>query len=317
MIPVTLSPTTSSSTTLLRPTTPPEPAAVADLLLRHATGSTGADVGQLRAGVAALRQTSPSFAAQTADVLAARLSPVEAGALAASDDDGGDRLNFLEFISTFFRSFSPDLAAAEGATFAGDLAGVSSLADAPPSVTFTSGTQDLFDHQWSNSLPNGYPDEQGGMLVYDPDTGVVRLTNLEELFTIGGDGASFAPDRYVGDPDETATLGVFHTHPYSEAEGGYTDVSFSGGDFAAMLNEGDAVSVVQSGDRQFMLLRTGDTPPGLDPATVRDEVDGKFAELLEQGHDFAEASRMSAEWGARQYGMAYYEGANGTLNRVA
>ena len=314
---IALSPSpTASSATLLRPTTAIDPAAVADTLLLQTSTPLGVDVGALRAGVTAIAQTSPSFASSTRDALAARLSPVEAGALAADDDTGGIS-NFFELLIAIIRGFSPDIARAEGATFAPELTGVTSPADAPPSVTFTSGTQALFDRQWDRSLPDGYPDEQGGVLVYDPDTGVVRLTNTQEAYSFGADGGSFTPDRYVGDPDETATLGVFHTHPYSEAEGGYTGVSFSGGDFAAMLAEGDTMAVVQSGDRQFMLLRTAETPEGLDPAMVQDRIDNRFEALLERGHSFDEASRLAAQFGAREYGMAYYEGSGGTLTRVA
>lgn len=316
MNPVSSAPVTPVTTAVLPKPAPTslDPRAIADTLLLHAVSPYGPDIGQLRAGVSLIGETSRPLADATRNALSTQLSPLQAGALtAAADEDSG---GIFDFIIDLVRSFSADAARAEGATFASDLDGIASPSGAPSSVTFTSGTQNFFDRQWDNSLPGGYPDEQGGTLVFDRDTGLIRLVNLEGGFSFSRGGGTFTPDRYVGDSAEIGTLGVFHTHPYSAAEGGYTGVSFSGGDFAAMFEAGDTMEVVQSGDQQFMLLRTEKTPTNLDPAVVGERVDARFESLLDRGYDFAEASNLAAEWGAREYGLAYYEGSNGTLNRV-
>lgn len=303
---------TSSTTTLPSERPSLEPGAIADALLRHSSTPQGVDLTQLRAGVRTIGDVSPTIATATQAVLQARLSPVEAGELSS---DGPGFFPF-PFSLDFFRYVAAAIAQNQGATFAQDLFGTRSPADAPPSVTFPEGLNERFQTQMNNSLPGGYADEQGGTLTYDKGFGTLGLANPEGAFDFGG-GGSFTPDRDLSNPDTFGVLGAFHTHPYSEAEGGFTGVSFSGGDVATMLAQGDTMAVVQSGDRQFMLVRTAQTPANVDHQAIANQIDDRSAQLQRQGVDFVTANNQAVEEAAQRLGLAYYEGSNGTLNRVA
>jgi hypothetical protein len=275
MNPVSLDPAVSTATTTALPAEAPslEPGAIADALLR--------------------------------------LTPVEAGALSASDEPFFP----YPFSLDFFRFIGASLSAQQGATFAQQLTGIDSPAGAPPSVTFPDGVNERFQEQWDNSLPGGYADEQGGTLTYDKMFGTLGLTNLEGGFSFGG-GGSFTPDRSLSSPDAFGVLGAFHTHPYSQTEGGFTGVSFSGQDVATMLAQGDTLAVVQSGDEQFMLVRTDETPTNIDPQAVGNQIDARSAELQRQGVDFVTANNQAVQEAADRLGLAYYAGSDGTLDRV-
>lgn len=286
-----------------------EPDAVADGLLRHATTTQGTDVNALRVGIDTLARANPALANAASSAVTAQLSPVEAGTFAGSAIGFGG--NFWDSILDFVDKVIADSARAEGASFQSDVTGAASPSDAPRSVQFSSGVQQTFQEQWINSLPGGNALEQGGTLTFNRETGTIGVTNL------GGHGSTagtFSPDYSLSDRQNLA--GVFHTHPYSEAEGGFRDVSFSGGDIGIMLQEGHQMAVVQSGDTQFMILRTDATPAGLDGRAVAAEVDARFEELLGNGVDFAEASRTAAQEAADKYGLAYYQGSNGSLTRI-
>ena len=86
--------------------------------------------------------------------------------------------------------------------------------------------------------------EQGGRIVDDKDGKRVIRTGA------GGSGSISLPDEKAGD----TTLGTFHTHPYSRAEGSALGVSFSGGDITNFIagSQGD-VKYVGAGSCIFAL----------------------------------------------------------------
>lgn len=181
--------------------------------------------------------------------------------------------------------------------------------DAPGEITLAPELNKQFGQLWNSSFPNGNSQEYGGTLVRNSD-GSLSLVN-----TGGGTSGSFSPNRNAGSGQKIE--GVFHTHPYDASEGGHTNVSLSGGDAAYMINKGDKVIIAQSGEGQFMYLRTDKTPANVDYTAMNNQQNARVGQLVGQGHNFDEASRIAAKENAQNNGMAYYEGKNGKLARVS
>lgn len=178
--------------------------------------------------------------------------------------------------------------------------------DAPNEIDLSS-MQGTFDQLWGDSFPNGESQEFGGTFVKDIDSGEYSIINTQ-----GGTGGTFMPDYNI--PDGKEFVGVFHTHPYDALEGGHTGVSFSAGDIANSLNTDRKMAVVQSGDQQFMLLRTAETK-AVDRATFIQGIDDRFAELYD-GTNFVAANNQAALEAAKANGLAYYKGSNGKFTRI-
>ena len=186
---------------------------------------------------------------------------------------------------------------------------ISDPGDAPESITLSSQTNTEFNELWDKSFPNGTSQEHGGTLVRGKDN------NINLINKGGGTSGSFSPNRNVGEEQEI--VGVFHTHPYDKTEGGYTNVSLSGGDGAYMINTGDSVMIAQSGNGQFMYLRTEQTPKTIDHNKLNTDQNNRVYEIMKNdGKSFDEASRIAASETAKNNGLAYYEGTDGTFNRV-
>jgi hypothetical protein len=197
-----------------------------------------------------------------------------------------------------------------------DVTGVGTIPIVPqyaPERIDLSALQRDFDAQWSNSFPGGRSLEQGGTLVSN------NLGNVSMIHPGGVPGESkrdsFRADLST-DPDQKL-LGVFHTHPYDSTEGGHTGVSMTGGDAASLINNHAwNVIIAQSGNEQFMYLRTGITRNYVDGKAVKDLRDQRVRQLMEQGLSLSYASKIAAKETAQTYGLAYYEGTNGVFTRV-
>lgn len=111
-------------------------------------------------------------------------------------------------------------------------------------------------------------------------------------------------------------LGIFHTHPYDQSEGGYTGVSLSGGDAAYLINNKQNMIIAQSGTEQFLYLRTAETPSFVDPAALNNAQNDRISQLVTNGGNFSQASKTAAIETAKANGLAYYEGAGRLLTRV-
>lgn len=183
----------------------------------------------------------------------------------------------------------------------------SSPADAPMSVD-ASLLQPRFEALWGASFPGGRSMEHGGTLVRDKDE-MAWLVNEG-----AGTSGSFMPSLDVA--KEQSVLGVFHTHPYDASEVGFTGVSLSGGDAGYMINNKQAAIIAQSGEQQFMYLRTLKTPSSVDASALNTAQNTRMIELIEAGSDFGAASKVAAMETAKNYGLAYYEGSKGVLSRV-
>lgn len=119
---------------------------------------------------------------------------------------------------------------------------------APRVIRFSPSNQNLFQLERAMSFPGGHSKEQGGTIVSD-SRGVLSVQNLGGL---GSDKGEFSPNLAPAKPDSYRTVGMFHTHPYDHSERGYSGVSFSGGDFACLINYSLTISVVQSGPRTLL-----------------------------------------------------------------
>lgn len=191
------------------------------------------------------------------------------------------------------------------------------LSDSPKTVEVPKVLNDGLADAWKDSFPNGRSQEQGGMLVQKGDG------TLEFRRGAAGDSGSFSPN--YGDLKDGETLiGLVHTHPYDATEGGHTDVSFSGADIANLVSRRDPMKMVQSGDGQFMVIRTQEFDARvnkLDDAgkqQLYDDMKADYQRVFNQDtdkHTFAERNDRAAESVAKKYDLAYYTGKNGSLNR--
>ncbi|MDT3337935.1 RHS repeat-associated core domain-containing protein, partial [Shewanella sp. SP1S1-7] len=159
---------------------------------------------------------------------------------------------------------------------------------------------------WDKSVESGYI-EYGGTIVD-------LFKRILLVNTGSGTGKTFTPDLKVR--GSMNILGTVHTHPYSEAEGGFTGVSFSGEDIAYLINNKHSIAITMSGTSQFMLMRTASSPAEVDHNRFGRLQNIRIAELVNNGLDNSQASRIAASETAKQYGLAYYEGTNGVFKKV-
>jgi hypothetical protein len=165
---------------------------------------------------------------------------------------------------------------------------------------------DSMQNSYKNSFPEGKSQEHGGTLVKDKQ-GRIKVVNES-----AGTSGTFTPNRSV-DADDII-FGTYHTHPYDKSEGGYKGVSFSGGDIAYANHYKEQI-YVDAGSKQFMVMPTNKTP-NVDAATLNNEWNSEFQKMLADGNDLPEASAIATKKVTKKYGMAYYEGKNGTLKLI-
>lgn len=178
---------------------------------------------------------------------------------------------------------------------------------APAQVKLPANVNSSMQTSFTNSFPGGKSQERGGTLVRDAGG------NVKVIHESTGTTGTFSPNRTAG-PGETI-IGTYHTHPYDASEGGHKGVSFSGADIYYASHYKEPI-YVDAGDRQFMIMPTQATP-AMDPAVVNAEWEAERQKAVAAGKSFPESSREASNAIAKKYNMAYYEGSNGTLNRVS
>lgn len=183
-----------------------------------------------------------------------------------------------------------------------------SIADAPAEVQLSGEVIGAMAVAWSQSLPGDKSQEFGATLIENSD----GTTSVVNPGTDANSGA-FTPNRDV--PPGAKVMGNIHTHPYSAAEGGNTNVAQSAGDFYYQNYYDDRTGMVQSGDGQFMLMKTDTTPKNVPEDDFKNKYKGYFDNATGNGKDFDEASREAARQTATDYGYAYYEGKGGKLTK--
>ncbi|UVO49641.1 hypothetical protein M0208_03620 [Sphingomonas sp. SUN019] len=305
----------SGSSPLTQPTqtNTADPAGHASRLVAGAQTPLGTDLSKIHADIAELARHDPAFARDTHAAVAQQLDPVDAGNfLSGIFDKIGDFFGGLVGkVREAVQEARTEGTDGKPATSGVDLATTPATpADAPATINFSRSAQATFDQQWADSFPGGSAKEQGGTLVFDKTTGQIDVIN------IGGNGSTagtFTPDYTIPDPSKTGLLGVFHTHPY---DSGDTGISFSGADVAVMINEDHPLIMAQSGDRQFVMMQTEQTPANVDYTKLNNDQNARISELVGEGQSFADAASQAASEVATKYHLAYYEGSNGQLSRI-
>jgi len=195
---------------------------------------------------------------------------------------------------------------------AADFATRKTPADAPGAIQFSPTLQGQFDVSWSRSFPGGRSKEQGGTIVTD------RQGNLsvQNIGGVAADRKTFTPDYTMKDPAKFTPIGVFHTHPYDRSEGGYTGIAIDGGDAGGLIDSPAKFCVVQSGEKQFMFMKTSVTPQRVNWDALHMEGQRDSDAFGAKGNNFADSSAKAAIEIAAKYGLAYYEGHHGHFTRV-
>jgi hypothetical protein len=100
-------------------------------------------------------------------------------------------------------------------------------------------------------------------------------------------------------------IGTFHTHPY---ERGLTGMAFSGEDIASAINEEEWISLAQSGDEVFALIRTDKTVPFVDSHAVASQLSHLYNAFLNTDLSPQSALRIANLQICSTYGLAFYAG---------
>lgn len=154
---------------------------------------------------------------------------------------------------------------------------------------------------WERSIRDidqGRVVEWGGVLVLD------AAGNLKLINKTAGTADSIDLDVSRISEDETF-VGTFHTHPY---ENGLTGMAFSGADFAHAINRGNILTLVQSGELIFGLIRTEKTPASVDRGELIQELDALVVDCLAEGMFPDEAAFEANLDMCARYGLAFYWG---------
>ncbi len=183
------------------------------------------------------------------------------------------------------------------AALLGCLKGFVAPHDLPDTLYFAPDLWQAMDDLWQRSverISEGIVSEWGGLLqVWRGRLRLVYVTSgsAEGLRLIMPTGGHF--------------VGTFHTHPHV---GGHTGIGFSGADLADMANQGERISLVQSGQHTFMLLRTANTPSNLSVAEWRDRMNTRFGQAYLERRDILAASLLANRVICQELALALYYG---------
>ena len=187
--------------------------------------------------------------------------------------------------------------------------------DAPDSIRVPQEVVDGMQDAWDDSMPGGRSQEQGGIIVEEDD-------QYEWKRGDAGDSGSFSPN-YDDLEDGEDLVGVGHTHPYDETEGGFEDVTFSGQDLARLVFVEDDIAVVQSGESLFLAARTQEFDQMLEGLSEKDKLAlfNEMKDTFDEAYGDAKGSfqdrvRAGVLAVVDEYHLLYYEGKGNTLHRV-
>jgi hypothetical protein len=170
--------------------------------------------------------------------------------------------------------------------------------DALPDVlTLDDTLWQAMDDLWQRSvarLAEGIVVEWGGLLE-------LRHGCLGLVGPVGGTAESLRLVVPVG----SQIVGSFHTHPDPS---GYTGIGFSGADCADMANQDELISLVQSGQDVFMLLRTETTPSALNVDEWRTRMNTLFEQAYRSRRNILAASLIANRAICQELALALYYG---------
>jgi hypothetical protein len=167
---------------------------------------------------------------------------------------------------------------------------------APSVIKLPDSVQKQADAAWlAAAQPNG---ARGiNTVLADKKTGALSIVPLDSKY----------------DSDKFKIVGEII--PYANSAGAvYTPEV--GGDAAVMVQGKDNFFIGQNGEMQAMMVRTDKTPKSLDAVAIKNEFANNYNERVTAGFSANDAVRYANMEMAEKYGFAYYEGKNGTLNRV-
>jgi hypothetical protein len=188
-----------------------------------------------------------------------------------------------------------------------------SKASAPVSVTLPKEFSKGLKKAWDDSLPGTTSKEQGGILVSTADGSYKwkpGTTSTSGTFTIN-----------YGDVAQGETLvATAHTHPYSAAEQGHTNVAFSGDDMANFVTGVERIKVVRSGSGEFLIAKTkewDDDVKGRSAAKIT-ELEDAIKKTWKDAYDaypggVPASSQAAAKAVAKKFNLLYYSGSGGAL----
>lgn len=185
-----------------------------------------------------------------------------------------------------------------------------SLADLPQSVSISEEACKSMQEMWGKSFDaDGNSTEVAGTLALDPDGNLVVLNQT------GGTPDDSTPSTDV--PDGYTYIGTVHTHPYGKKDGDWdgVNVPFSDGDFSTLDDYNESVSMVQSGDNKYVLVKTKESIQPTDAEAekaYKDVFDPEYQAQIDAGKTPAEAANIAGEKAtaavAEKYKWGYYKG---------
>ncbi len=153
---------------------------------------------------------------------------------------------------------------------------------------------------WERSIldtEDGRVTEWGAVLALD------SKGNLQLVNEVEGDSNGVMISSAV--EEDCTFVGTFHTHPYKD---GTTGMAFTGADIASMINSGERIAIVQSGEYVFTLLRTPETLSSVDwlilVSWFNTMYRGHFADMMSK-QEAALAANLDM---CAEYGLAFYYG---------
>jgi len=167
----------------------------------------------------------------------------------------------------------------------------------PNALTLDESLWQSMDGLWQRSvarLSEGIVVEWGGLLRLQRNR--LRLVN-----TVSGT----AEGLILTMPADSRFVGSFHTHPHAA---GYVGIGFSGADVADTVNQGERISVVQSGPHIFVLLRTEKTPSSLNVDDWRSRMNTLFEEAYQQRSSILAASLVANRATCQDLALTLYYG---------
>lgn len=171
---------------------------------------------------------------------------------------------------------------------------------------------------WQHSFPQGKSCEQGGVLV--------KTAAGKYLWRAGAAGTSGTfkinyQDLQPGD----VLIASAHTHPYDASEGGHTDVGFSAGDLANMVNGRERIKFVRSGATTFSIAKTAGFDALVDAANTPEKKKTLIQEMKTTWGTGMSGSTKKTFQGqvrdaigavAEKYHLVYYEGQGDSLAKA-
>jgi hypothetical protein len=177
------------------------------------------------------------------------------------------------------------------------LQGLISLDTLPGILTFDHGLWQAMDDLWQRSvarLKEGIVVEWGGLLE-------LWRRRLQLVRPVSGTAEGLRLIVPLG----SRFIGSFHTHPHPA---GHTGIGFSGADFADTANQGERISLVQSGQHIFMLLHTEGTPSNLDVDEWRSRMNTLFERAYRERRNVLQASLIANKAICQDLVLALYYG---------